>query len=219
MLPGLCRCVTMRFQIPATHESLSISETDLQKAPESLLAVAAQQPHEGDCIVLTEWQDPSFATLKVVAGCYTNQRPALFPHQFPEAMRALDYFAVPQALWPLAILTQAAVKEAHTKTFTVAERLLNTVMDQLLEVGHLRPGQVSKSFAICKADDGSLTAKFCDLRDLEAGFGRASVHIDCALGTAMQRIAQLHHITLQFDDDRIFGDGVFEARTVLLGVL
>ena len=154
-----------------------------------------------------------------MAGCYTNQRPSLSPRRFPETVRALDYFAVPQALWPLAVQTQAAVKEAHAKTWTAAEGMLNTVKDQLPKVGHLIRGQVIKMFVICKADDGSFTAKSCDLQELEAGIERSSVQIDYALGAAMQHFAQLHHITLQFVEDRMYGCGVFEARTVVLGAL
>lgn len=184
-------------------------------------ARGVQETDSPTLVVVTE---TSFL-LQVVAGCYTDQRPALFPLQFPEVVRALDYFAVPQALWPLAVLTQAAVKEAHAKRCIVAEGLLNIVMDQLPKSGHLHryrdQEQVSEMFVICQADDGSLTAKSCDLQDLEAGIAVewSSVHIDCALGAAMQHIAQLHHITLQFVQDRFYGDGVFEAKTVIPGVL
>ena len=158
--------------------------------------------------------------LQVVAGCDTNQRPALSPRQFPEVVRALDYFAVPEALWPLAILTQAAVKEAHAKLYKVAQGLLDTVMDQLLELSDLDRERASASFQVCKADDGSLTAKSCYPSDIAAGvLDGPFVQINCALGAAMQHVAQLHHVTLYFYEERQVGQGTFEAKMTIPGLL
>ena len=52
-------------ELPEVAQTVEISETDLSKAPESLLSVAAQQPHEGS-IAVPKWPGASLQILQVL---------------------------------------------------------------------------------------------------------------------------------------------------------
>lgn len=54
----------MRFHLEA-GQTVDISETDLRKAPGSLLSIAAQQPHE-ESIAVPKWPGASLQMLQVL---------------------------------------------------------------------------------------------------------------------------------------------------------
>ena len=79
-----------RFGVPQTSSGgsckkacawVTVAEEHLNKAPECLLSIAAQEPPEGGDIVLTAWPDPDMLAKQVLPtwhviakiNCWTNR--------------------------------------------------------------------------------------------------------------------------------------------------
>ncbi len=85
-------------------------------------------------------------------------------------------------------------------------------MEMLPEASILRSdGSIAASFAVYKTEDGALTVKPCKTYEaLLAAKGGARV--DSALGAAMQRCADLHHVQLHMQYEEHMQMSFFEAR-------
>jgi len=50
------------------HSRIAVSQKDLDKAPESLLSIAAEQTPTGEIVKLTSWSEADIQVLKVMRG-------------------------------------------------------------------------------------------------------------------------------------------------------
>lgn len=55
----------MLFHLTPEGERVEIPNTDLDKAPDSVLSIAARHPHDGESIAVPTWPGASFEMLKV----------------------------------------------------------------------------------------------------------------------------------------------------------
>ena len=59
----------MLFHLTPEGERVEIPDTDLHKAPDSVLSIAARHPHDGESMAVPTWPGASFEMLKV---CYAH---------------------------------------------------------------------------------------------------------------------------------------------------
>lgn len=79
--------------------------------------------------------------------------------QFPQLLTALDFFHVPENLWPIALKTLSSVRASYAEATATTQRLLHEVLQDgtanasLTDTNVIRKGP----YALCSSDDGLLT--------------------------------------------------------------
>lgn len=179
----------MRFCLPNSESGVTITAEDLEKAPLSKLALAAQQPGAGETVWLDVWQDGSLDLLRVrtlmrapvdltvtslcsalvstssvftqvVAGCYSGKHLRFPMARTSAVLTALDFFDIPQAIRPKGLVVRAALKRKHDSMMQTASQLIDSIRPVLAE--HMVPdnsGTAKAEMYIVKPEEGNMYLK------------------------------------------------------------
>ena len=164
--PPSDRCKNMMFVIPQCNSTtVPIAHEYLDRAPESVLAIAAQRAPPNSNVSLKDWPDANVAVLQVgvmtqchampgspqvadkqlllsngasctqgltytctqvVIGCLSghNVRESMAGIQENQLLQALEYFNLPESMWPLGL----HLRHSHClKCDKVAKQLMTTI--------------------------------------------------------------------------------------------
>lgn len=117
--------------------------------------------------------------------------------QFPEVLIALDFFHIPENLWPTAVKVLPSVKASYDEATATAHRLVNDILEGGFEGAPLDDAGVMRKgdYALCKSDAGLLELQYSDS---EEGFHSITnvVVIDSMLSAALQNVAATHGLKL-----------------------
>ncbi|KAL0032692.1 hypothetical protein WJX79_003698 [Trebouxia sp. C0005] len=96
----------MLFVIPqCNNETVSVAQEYLDRAPESVLAIAAQRALPNSVVMLKDWPDANVAVLQAVIGCFSRHKAPgdMAKVQESQLLQALEYFNIPGSMWPLRV--------------------------------------------------------------------------------------------------------------------
>lgn len=176
--------------MPNSESGVTITAEDLAKAPESKLALAAQQPGAGETVWLDVWQDGSLDLLRVrtlmrapvdltslcsalvstspvltqvVAGCYTGKHLRFPMARTSAVLTALDFFDIPEAIRPKGVVVRAALKRKHDSMMQTASQLIDSIRPVLAD--HTVPdnsGNAKAEMYIVKPEKGNMYLKLTE---------------------------------------------------------
>lgn len=156
-----------------------------------------------------------------MAGCYTGIRPPILQAQFPQILTALDFFHIPEKLWPTALKVLPRVKANYDEATATAHRLVSEMLDSDFEDAWLDNSGVlhKRSYALCKSEDGLLKLQYKDSPD-ELCKTTNPVVIDPMLEAALQDVATINGLKLDIHcEDNMFVSDIHRSPNVCFGGL
>lgn len=117
--------------------------------------------------------------------------------QFPEVLIALDFFHIPEKLWPTAVKVYPSVKASFDDATATAHRLVNDILEGGFEGASLNDAGVLKKgkYALCRSDAGVLKLQQSDSEE-EFFSTRNKMVIDSMLSAVLHNVAATNGLKL-----------------------
>ncbi|CAA2977347.1 Hypothetical predicted protein, partial [Olea europaea subsp. europaea] len=104
-----------------------LSQANLDRALDSLLAGACTTAKGPGAVSLDKWPDKNLDVLELVFSTLKNQPcTSVKALSSEQAVKALDYFAVPEKSWPTGLVLHRRAIEEHRRAASKIVKLLRT---------------------------------------------------------------------------------------------
>jgi len=219
------------------HE-VAISDVHLSQAPESLLSIAASQSttQRSQPIMLAMWPNPSAVVLEVtsmkedeiarddqhmhkvgitcvaflqaVAGCYSRSGCKHGCVSPPDMIQALEYFNLPDDMWPCGLLLQYRVPARYDKWAGDIMKVVNA--DLLKRANCLTTSDTTYEYYMTQDEHG---ISLCDKYHANI---ITDVYMPDLLVTRLDRLAKAQYVSIEYGSIRYDYDWSFRIKPLAI---